>query len=56
LICEPKPVHKVGFIRKKGKATARAVQHSQETGGLLHRLKVKVGVFMDALTLGLDKD
>jgi hypothetical protein len=32
LIDEPKPVYKVGFIRGKGKATARAVQWSPETG------------------------
>jgi hypothetical protein len=25
---EPKPLYKVGFIREKGKATAREVQHS----------------------------
>jgi hypothetical protein len=27
---EPKPVYKVGFIREKGKATAREVQWSPE--------------------------
>jgi hypothetical protein len=34
---EPKPVHKVGFIREKGKATARGVHQSLETGNLLIR-------------------
>jgi hypothetical protein len=34
---EPKPVYKVGFIREKGKATARAVQWSLETGRFLLR-------------------
>jgi hypothetical protein len=34
---EPKPVHKVGFIREKGKATARAVQQSPETSNSLLR-------------------
>jgi hypothetical protein len=34
---EPKPVYKVGFIREKGKATAREVQWSPEAGGLLLR-------------------
>jgi hypothetical protein len=34
---EPKPVHEVGFIREKGKAAARAVQQSLETGGSLLR-------------------
>jgi hypothetical protein len=28
---EPKPLYKVGFIREKGKATAREVQHSPKT-------------------------
>jgi hypothetical protein len=28
----PKPVYKVGFIREKGKATAREVQQSLEAG------------------------
>jgi hypothetical protein len=26
LICEARPIHKVGFIREKGKATGRAMQ------------------------------
>jgi hypothetical protein len=34
---ELKPVYKVGFIREKGKATAREAQRSLEAGGLLHR-------------------
>jgi hypothetical protein len=34
---EPKPVYKVGFIREKGKATARELQWSLEAGGSLHR-------------------
>jgi hypothetical protein len=34
---EPKPVYKVGFIREKGKATAREVQWSPETGNSLLR-------------------
>jgi hypothetical protein len=34
---EPKPVYKVGFIREKGKATAREVQQSPETGNSLLR-------------------
>jgi hypothetical protein len=34
---EPKPVHKVGFVREKGKATARAVQQSLETSSSLLR-------------------
>jgi hypothetical protein len=33
----PKPVYKVGFIREKGKATAREVQQSLETGSSLLR-------------------
>jgi hypothetical protein len=37
LINEPKPVYKVGFMREKGKATAREVQWSLETGSLLLR-------------------
>jgi hypothetical protein len=37
LIDEPKPVYKVGFIREKGKATAREVQRSLEAGSSLHR-------------------
>jgi hypothetical protein len=32
---EPKPVYKVGFIREKGKATAREVQWSPEAGSSL---------------------
>jgi hypothetical protein len=35
--CEPKLVYEVGFIREKGKATARAVQGSPETSGSLLR-------------------
>jgi hypothetical protein len=34
---EPKPVYKVGFIREKGKATAREVQRSLEASSLLFR-------------------
>jgi hypothetical protein len=34
---EPKPVCKVGFIREKGKATARALQRSPEAGNSLFR-------------------
>jgi hypothetical protein len=34
---EPKPVYKVGFIREKGKATAREEQRSLEAGGSLLR-------------------
>jgi hypothetical protein len=34
---EPKPVYKVGFIREKGKAIAREVQQSPETGSTLLR-------------------
>jgi hypothetical protein len=34
---EPKPVYKVGFIREKGKATARAVPWSPEAGNSLIR-------------------
>jgi hypothetical protein len=34
---EPKPVYKVGFIREKGKATARGVQRSLEASNLLLR-------------------
>jgi hypothetical protein len=30
-IDEPKPVYEVGFVKEKGKATARAVQQSLET-------------------------
>jgi hypothetical protein len=37
LTCEPKPVYEVGFIREKGKATAREVQQSPETSGSLLR-------------------
>jgi hypothetical protein len=33
---EPKLVYKVGFIREKGKATARALQQSPEAGNSLH--------------------
>jgi hypothetical protein len=42
---ESKLVYKVGFIREKGKATAREAQQSPEA-------QVKAGVFMDVLTLG----
>jgi hypothetical protein len=35
LTCEPRPEHKVGFIREKGKAAARAVQWSLEAGSSL---------------------
>jgi hypothetical protein len=34
---ELKPVYKVGFIREKGKATAREAQWSPEAGSSLHR-------------------
>jgi hypothetical protein len=34
---ESKLVYKVGFIREKGKATAKILQQSLEAGGLLHR-------------------
>jgi hypothetical protein len=34
---EPKPIHEAGFIREKGKAAARAVQWSLETGGSVLR-------------------
>jgi hypothetical protein len=34
---EPKPIYEVGFIREKGKATARELQWSVEAGGSLHR-------------------
>jgi hypothetical protein len=34
---EPKPIYKIGFIREKGKATAKVLQWSPEAGGLLHR-------------------
>jgi hypothetical protein len=34
---ETRPVHKVGFIRKKGKATARLVHWSLEASSSLHR-------------------
>jgi hypothetical protein len=37
LIDEPKPVYKVGFITKKGKATARTMQWSLETCSSLLR-------------------
>jgi hypothetical protein len=33
---ESKPVHKVGFVREKGKVTARELQQSLEAGGSLH--------------------
>jgi hypothetical protein len=34
---EPKLAYKIGFIREKGKATAREAQQSPETGSSLHR-------------------
>jgi hypothetical protein len=34
---EPKPLFKVGFIREKGKATARETQWSPEDSSLLLR-------------------
>jgi hypothetical protein len=34
---EPKPVYKVGFIREKGKSTAKVLQQSLEGGSLLLR-------------------
>jgi hypothetical protein len=34
---DSKPVYKVGFIREKGKATAKVLQRSPEAGGSLHR-------------------
>jgi hypothetical protein len=50
LTCKPRPVHKVGFIREKGKATGRAVQQCPETSGFLFRWRLRL--FMDTLTLG----
>jgi hypothetical protein len=47
---ESKPVYKVGFIREKGKATAREAQQSLEASNSLHRWRL--GLFMDALILG----
>jgi hypothetical protein len=52
LIYEPKLVYKVGFIREKGKATARAVQ---KPGNQRLAAQVKAGAFLDILTLGLGK-
>jgi hypothetical protein len=37
LNAEPKPVYKVGFIREKGKATAKVLQQSLEASGSLHK-------------------
>jgi hypothetical protein len=37
LIDEPKLVNKVGFIREKGKTTAKVLQWSLEPGGSLLR-------------------
>jgi hypothetical protein len=34
---EPMLVYKVGFIREKGKATAKVLQWSPEASGSLHR-------------------
>jgi hypothetical protein len=34
---EPKLVYKVGFIREKGKATAKVLQRRAKAGGSLHR-------------------
>jgi hypothetical protein len=34
---EPKLVYKIGFIREKGKVTAREVQQSPEVGNSLFR-------------------
>jgi hypothetical protein len=34
---EPKLAYRVGFIREKGKATAKVLQWSPEVGGWLHR-------------------
>jgi hypothetical protein len=34
---DSKPVYKAGFMRKKGKATAKVLQWSPEASGLLHR-------------------
>jgi hypothetical protein len=50
LTCEPRPVHRVGFIREKGKVITRAMQRTSETGGSL--LRWRLGLFMDTLTLG----
>jgi hypothetical protein len=50
LIDESKPVYKVGFIREKGKATAREAQQSLEASNSLHRWRL--GLFMDVITLG----
>jgi hypothetical protein len=52
LVDEPKLVYEVGFIREKGKATAREMQWSLETSS---SRPVKAGAFMDVLTLGLGK-
>jgi hypothetical protein len=46
-------VYEVGFIREKGKDTARAVQQSLESGSSL--LRWRLGFLMDILTLGLGK-
>jgi hypothetical protein len=48
LIDKLKLVHKVGFIRKKGKATATAVEQSLKTGS---SCSGKSWSFMDILTL-----
>jgi hypothetical protein len=48
LTYKPKPVYEVGFIRKKGKATARACT---EPGNRQLADQVKAGVFMGILTL-----
>jgi hypothetical protein len=37
---EPKPVYKIGFIREKGKATARALQQSPEASNSLLRRRL----------------
>jgi hypothetical protein len=34
---EPKPVYKIGFIREKGKATAKILQWNPEAGNSLLR-------------------
>jgi hypothetical protein len=51
LTCEARTIHKVGFIREKGKATARAAQWSLETSGSL--LKWRLGLFNGCFNSGL---
>jgi hypothetical protein len=51
---ETRLTYKVRFIREKGKAAAGAVQWSAETSG--SPLRWRLGLFMDALTLGWSKN